>query len=149
MQTGIPKPSAIGTKQIIKHNMEELPFNEIGLRGLDCRVVSTNFCREREIISNANNDMINTNDRDAICAAVVRLFMPSQTLNMPNVNVSIEKYSTVPKSDIVSMNTNAIPANIAGLANGKPIFQNRFLRETMPTSYKEAGVNKNATRDIT
>ena len=46
--------------------------------------------------------------------------MPIQTLKIPKVRVSIEKYSTVPKSDTTSIHTKARPAKIAGLANGKP-----------------------------
>ncbi len=54
------------------------------------------------------------------CAAEVILFIPIQTLKIPKVRVSNEKYSTVPKSDTTSIHTNAKPAKIAGLANGKP-----------------------------
>ena len=45
--------------------------------------------------------------------------MPSHTLNTPSVNVSNAKYSTVPKSEIVSIKTRARPAKIPGLANGR------------------------------
>ena len=63
------------------------------------------------------------NVKTAICEAAVILFIPIQTLNIPSVNVSIEKNSTVPKSETTSIQTNAIPTTIAGLANGKLKFQ--------------------------
>ena len=43
-----------------------------------------------------------TVNTDEICAAPERLFIPNQTLKTPNVRVSNAKYSTVPKSEIVS-----------------------------------------------
>ena len=54
------------------------------------------------------------------CAAEVMLFIPIQTLKIPKVRVSNEKYSTVPKSETTSIHTRAKPAKIAGLARGNP-----------------------------
>ena len=59
------------------------------------------------------------NKTEDICAAPERLFIPNQTLKTPRVKVSKAKYSTVPKSEIVSINTRANPANIPGLASGR------------------------------
>ena len=70
---------------------------------------------------------MNTKATPAICAAAVKLFMPSQTLKMPSVSVSTAKYSTVPKSDTVSISTSASPATIAGRASGMPT-ENAMLR---------------------
>ena len=61
---------------------------------------------------------MNTKATPAICAAAVRLFMPSQTLKMPSVRVSTAKYSTAPKSDTTSISTSASPATMAGRASG-------------------------------
>ena len=57
--------------------------------------------------------------RPAIWAAAVKLFIPSQILNIPRVIVSTVKYSTVPKSDNTSIKTSANPAIIAGRARYK------------------------------
>ena len=70
----------------------------------------------------------------AICEAATKLFIPSQTLNLPRVKVSTVKNSTVPKSDITSMHTNAKPAMIAGLARGRPTEKKVFLLYSFATS---------------
>ena len=87
-----------------------------------------------------------TNESDAICAAAGKLFMPSQTLKMPSVRVSRAKYSTVPKSDTVSMSTRARPATIAGRASGRPTLVKRFWLCTRAVSNNETGVNLKAVR---
>ena len=79
-------------------------------------------------------NMMKRNAHDAICAAAVRLFIPNHTLKIPRVNVSTAKYSTVPKSEIVSINTSAKPATIAGRAKGSATDQNIFRPETWATS---------------
>ena len=66
---------------------------------------------------------MNKNVKTAICEAAVILFIPIQTLKIPSVKVSIEKNSTVPKSETTSIQTKAIPTTIAGLAKGKLNFQ--------------------------
>ena len=65
-----------------------------------------------------------TKPTSEICAAATMLFMPSQTLKMPRVIVSMAKYSTVPKSETTSISTSARPAMIAGRASGRPTVQN-------------------------
>ena len=67
------------------------------------------------------------NATNAIWEAATRLFIPSQTLNIPKVRVSTVKNSTVPKSEITSMHTKAKPAMIAGLAIGRPTWKKEFL----------------------
>ena len=74
--------------------------------------------------------------------------MPSQTLTMPRVSVSREKYSTVPKSDAVSIRTRASPAAIAGRASGRPTLRKRLRSWTRATSNNEWGVSLKAARAI-
>ena len=77
-------------------------------------------------------------------AAEVMLFIPIQTLKMPKVRVSKEKYSTVPKSETTSIQTSANPAKMAGLARGRPTYNiTDFLYKTA-VSYRLAGAFLNA-----
>ena len=69
-------------------------------------------------------------------AAEVMLFIPIQTLKMPKVRVSKEKYSTVPKSDTTSIQTRANPAKIAGLARGRPTYNITDFLNTHPGGNK-------------
>ena len=87
-------------------------------------------------------------ETEAIWAAAGRLFMPSQTLKMPSVMVSMAKYSTAPNSEIVSINTRANPATMAGRASGSATLKKRFRLASIPTSNSPAGVNRNAVRAI-
>tara|TARA_B100000242_G_scaffold95789_1_gene65560 strand:+ start:407 stop:784 length:378 start_codon:yes stop_codon:yes gene_type:complete len=71
--------------------------------------------------------------------------MPSHRLNIPSVIVSTAKNSTVPKSEIVSINTRDKPAIIAGLAIGKATYKNSDLPCILATLNKFFGVEVNAT----
>ena len=70
--------------------------------------------------------------------------MPIQTLNIPNVRVSREKYSTVPKSEITSIHTSATPAEIAGRASGRLNPQNVLLLYMLETSKRLSGTCRKA-----
>ena len=87
-------------------------------------------------------------EREAIRAAAGRLFMPSQTLKMPSVMVSMAKYSTAPNSEIVSISTRASPATMAGRASGSATWRKRLRPESIPISNRAAGVSMNAVRAI-
>ena len=76
--------------------------------------------------------------------AALKLFMPSHRLNIPSVIVSTAKNSTVPKSEIVSINTRDKPAIIAGLAIGKATYKNSDLPCILATLNKFFGVEVNA-----
>ena len=81
----------------------------------------------------------------AICEAAAKLFIPIQTLNIAKVRVLTVKNSTVPKSEITSMQTRESPAIMAGLARGSPTFKNGFLLCNFATSNRLDGLFKNDT----
>ena len=114
----------MGTPQIKEHITLPQPSTGSGVNESERRVVSTNRLLARASTSSTSKAIIKRNVKAAICVAAVKLFIPSQTLKMPSVSVSIAKYSTVPKSETVSIKTSANPATIAGRANGNATPQN-------------------------
>ena len=85
----------------------------------------------------------NINKTDEICEAPDKLFIPSHTLKTPKVNVSSAKYSTVPKSDTVSINTRAKPAMIPGRASGKATLKKLLLPYIKLVWKKDIGTVRN------
>ena len=119
IETGIAKPKTIG----IKHIKKQIIFFEFVMDS-DSRIFwpllfSWNLCLLLAKYSIVNKTTTNKNKTEDIWDAPDKLFIPSQTLKTPRVSVSKAKYSTVPKSEIVSIKTRARPAKIPGLANGR------------------------------
>ena len=117
--TGTIKPRKIGMKQIRKQ-INFLEFDKFSEINIFCPLLNSwNLCLLLAKYSTVRRITTKINNTDDICEAPERLFIPSHTLKTPSVKVSKAKYSTVPKSEIVSINTNARPANIPGLAKGR------------------------------
>ena len=127
ISTGIKNPKKTGTKQATMQKAASIPFINLAFLFVCLELVSLNLFPALDRISTSKSNKIKMNVNVEICAAALILFIPIQTLKIPKVNVSNAKYSTVPKSDTTSMQTNAKPATIAGRAKGKLIFQNKFF----------------------
>tara|TARA_Y100000739_G_C20568934_1_gene446754 strand:- start:39 stop:521 length:483 start_codon:yes stop_codon:yes gene_type:complete len=141
---GMKKPKHTGIMQMNRKSIDIGHVLFFVCADLWFLLVSLNLLPDLEIISKANNEIIKIKQTVANCAAAVILFIPIHTLNIPNVRVSREKYSTVPKSEITSMQTNAIPAEIAGRASGKLKPQNELRLYRLVTSRRLSGICRKA-----
>ena len=95
--------------------------------------------------------VININNIDASCIAVVKSYIPYQVLKIPVVNVEIAKWSTAPKSDKVSMATIIVPAIKAGLTKGRASFKKIDAWDkpnVLPTSNMDLDWLRKAVRQI-
>ena len=140
--TGIIKPTTIGVKQIRKHIVLwsfDDDFDSIIFWPL---LFSWNLWFLLARYSIVNKTTTKTNNTEDIWEAPDKLFIPSHTLKTPSVNVSRAKYSTVPKSDTVSIKTKAKPAIIPGLARGKATLKKVFLPYIRLVWKKEIGTVK-------
>ena len=113
-------PTNGGKRQIKIQKIDFLLFSFFKETKVFLLLVSWNLLAALDLISINSKEITKMNVIIDNWAAEVILFIPIHTLNIPKVRVSNEKYSTVPKSDTTSIQTNAKPAKIAGLANGKP-----------------------------
>ena len=113
-------PTNGGNRQIKIHKIDFWLFSFFKKTKVFLLLVSWNLLEALDLISINKSEITKIKVIIDNWAAEVILFIPIQTLNIPKVRVSNEKYSTVPKSDTTSIQTNAIPAKIAGLAKGKP-----------------------------
>ena len=127
IETGITNPIIIGIKQIKKQTIF-WSFEEDFDSTIFCPLLfSWYLCLLLARYSIVSSTTTKTKSTEEICEAPDKLFIPSQTLNTPRVNVSKAKYSTVPKSEIVSINTKATPAIIPGRANGSATLKKLLL----------------------